>query len=129
MQILTVNNNYRIFVSDTGSDSNYIRCVYSYRRTEYPDLNDYLIKHHLKPINFVLSGESFEGVIEQYSYAMPPIFGEGFKGTGEEPAHINKDIYGVDDEEVRAMQIDLQEFLDTAVYGHLTIKKADKSLN
>lgn len=129
MQILTINNIYNLYVDIIESNSEFLECTYSFSNTKYPDLNEFIIKSHLKPLNFELNNGSFEGEVYTYSYSGPPIFANDFKRNIDiKSIQLNKIIYGLDNNDLTELQIDVIDFLDTAIHGHLVIRKRNTKM-
>lgn len=120
MQILTINEQYNLYVFNITEEQQLIKCSYTFSQTKYPDLNDFIMKYDFKPLSFRLAEERFEGILEQYSFAKPPIS----KGMEKKEAvDLNEDIYGFTKEDIKNMHISVQEFLDSTIYGLLAIRR------
>lgn len=121
-EILTINEKYDIYIFNTVSDDEFIESAYSFNNIKYPELNDFLITSGYKAIllNFEINGKNFRGTIDKYGSTWENRTVKDFKNINID---LDKDIYGFDNDDIKAMKMDLKEYITSTTYGHMVIRK------
>lgn len=124
MDILIINNFYKMNVFDLDETLDAIKAKFNYNRLVYPDLSEYIIKRIPDVrIEFRLEKKEFSGFIEGYTQT----YQEYYNYEEGDIQEVYKDSYGISTEEVLNLGISPREFVATHAYGNIEIKKCISS--